>query len=427
MRTLFLKIPKVIIIGLGFGGLNAAKALKRASVQLLLIDKSNHHLFQPLLYQVATSALTSENIAIPIRQVVGKQKNTKIILAEIKEINKEKKEVIAENGDRYSYDYLILAPGANHSYFNHPEWEEWAPGLKTLADAVRIREKILLSYERAERSTSKSEAAKFMRFVIIGAGPTGVEMAGAIAEMAHQSLIGNFRNINPIDTEIYLIEGLGQILSVFPKDLADKAQKDLEALGVHVLLNSKVTKIASEGVWIGDRFLESSNIIWAAGNEASPLLKSLGIPLDNAKRVVVNPDLSIPNFSDIFVIGDAACTYGNDGKPLPGMAPIAIQQGRYVAKIIRKKVSEENWNPFVYFDKGMMATIGKNKAIAVVGKRKLSGRLAWLAWCFVHIFYLISFSNRILVILQWFFLYLSNKRRASIITKAVTDRDEPLN
>lgn len=418
--------PRVIIIGGGFGGLNAAKALKKAPVDLLILDKSNHHLFQPLLYQVATAALSPGNIATPIREVLAKHANATVYLADITRIDKKKKQVIAANDDAYSYDYLILAPGASHAYFGHPEWEELAPGLKNLTDAITIRSRILLSYERAERCEDPSEAEKFMRFVIVGGGPTGVEMAGAIAEISHKSLVRNFRHIKPEQTRIYLVEGLGQVLPSFPKTLADKAQKELEKLGVQVLLNTFVTNITSQGVYAGDHFFETSNVIWAAGNEASPLLKSLNTPLDRYGRVLVDPDLSISGHPEIFVIGDAACNHDKNGKPLPGIAPVAIQQGRYVAKLIKEQIPSEKRQAFVYFDKGMMATVGKAKAIAMMGKFQFSGFIAWSMWCFVHVLYLISFSSRLLVMIQWIFLYFFNQRRIRLITRSVTEEDEPL-
>lgn len=422
-----MKKIKIAIIGAGFAGLNTAQALKKSDVEILLLDKTNHHLFQPLLYQIATAALSPGNIAVPIREVLAKQANTTVLLSDISAIVKEKKRVIAANGDFFSYDYLVIAVGTNHSYFNHPEWESFAPGLKIIADAISIREKILLSYERAERSAIEASfQKKFMSFVIIGGGPTGVEMAGAIAEMAHYSLVNNFRRINPAETRVYLIEGESQLLSSFPKELANKAKRDLESMGVDVLLNTFVTNVTEEGVWLGDQFLESVNVIWAAGNQAPALLKTLDVPLDKNNRVFVEPDLSIPGYPEIFVIGDAACNYDKEGKSLPGIAPVAIQQGKYVAKLISKSVPKEKREPFIYFDKGMMATIGKAKAIAVVGKFKITGYFAWLAWCFIHIFYLISFSNRLLVMIQWAYLYLSNQRRIRLITKAVSEEEEPL-
>lgn len=417
---------KVIIIGGGFAGLNAAQGLKRADAEVLLIDRANHHLFQPLLYQVATGALSSSNIAVPIRGVLAKQANASVLLADIVSIDKANKQVVVANGDTYSYDILILAPGATHAYFGHPEWEAFAPGLKTLGDAMQIREKVLLSYERAERCSTKEEAEKFMNFVIVGGGPTGVEMAGAIAEIAHQSLKRNFRNIDPTQTKIFLIEGLEQILPAFPKDLAEKARKSLESLGVEVLLKTFVTNVNEKGVYIGEQLIETPNIVWAAGNEASPILKSLEVPLDRCQRVIVQSDLTVPGHPEIFVIGDAACCYDKNNKPLPGVAPVAIQQGQYVAKLIRKKIETANRKPFKYFDKGMMATIGRGKAIAKVGKVKLSGFIAWLAWCFIHVLYLISFSNRFFVLLQWFWLYLLKERRNRLIIFPVSEKEEPL-
>ncbi|MBA3604324.1 MAG: NAD(P)/FAD-dependent oxidoreductase, partial [Parachlamydiaceae bacterium] len=353
-----MRSPRVVIIGGGFGGLNAAKALKNANVEILLIDRSNHHLFQPLLYQVASAAVSPGDIASPIRDILASQKNASVLLAEIVAVDKKYKQVVSENGERFSYDYLILSTGSRHSYFGHDEWEAFAPGLKTLNDAVNIRERVLLSYERAERCTDPALELKLMRFIIVGGGPTGVEMAGAIAEMAHKSLVENFRNIKPEQTEIYLIEGADQLIPSFPKELGEKAKKDLEKLGVEVLLSSFVTQITAEGLWVKDRFIESRNIIWAAGNEASSLLKTLDVPLDKSRRVIVKPDLSIPDYPDLFVIGDAAYSLDEDGQPLPGIAPVAIQQGRYVANLIKKQIPILERKEFKYFNKGMMATIG---------------------------------------------------------------------
>lgn len=421
-----MKSPKVIIIGGGFAGLNAAQALKKADFKVFVIDKSNHHVFQPLLYQVATAALSADNIASPIRQILSKQENATVLLADIVGVDKEKKEVIAANGDRFSYDFLILAPGSRHSYFGNDEWEPLAPGLKTISDAFSIRERILLSFERAERCNSPEQTERFLRFIIIGGGPTGVEMAGAIAEIAKKSLISNFRNIQPEQTKIYLIEGESQVLPSFPAKLAIQAQRDLEKLGVDVLLQTFVTKVTPDGVWLGDKFLESPNIIWAAGNQASPLLKCLEIPLDRSGRALCCPDLSIPGHPDIFVIGDAAHCKDKNGKPLPAIAPVAIQQGRYVAKMIANNGKGANRKPFSYFDKGMMATIGKAKAVAMVGSLKISGFTAWLAWCFIHIAYLVSFTNKVHVLLHWLYLYTFNKRRIRLIIRPISDHDDPL-
>lgn len=415
--------PRVIIIGGGFAGLNAAKALKSAPFQVLLIDKANYHLFQPLLYQVASAALSPGDIASPIRDVLARQENASVLLADIVSIDLNQKQVVSDNGERFAYDYLILAPGSNHSYFGHPEWEKLAPGLKTIFDALRIRERILLSYERAERCGNAIEATRFMRFVIIGAGPTGVEMAGAIAEIANKALVRNFRHIKPEQTKIYLIEGGPRVLPSYPEELSTKAQRALEKLGVEVWLNSFVTKVIPDGIWMGDILIESPNVIWAAGNEAPPLLQSLGTPLDKAGRAIVNPDLSLAGHPEVFVIGDAASCKDASGQPLPGIAPVAIQQGKYVARLL-KNVSAMR-TPFHYRDKGMMATIGKAKAVAVIGKIKISGYFAWLAWCFIHVMYLISFASKLQVMFEWFYLYILNKRRIRLITRPITDQDDP--
>lgn len=417
---------KVLIIGGGFGGINAAKILKKADVDLLLIDRSNHHLFQPLLYQVATAALSPGNIAAPLRDILANQSNTTVLLADIVSINLQKKEAKAENGEIFKYDFLILAPGTTHSYFGHSEWENYAPGLKTLNDALEIRRRILLSYERAERCKNPSEAEKFMCFVIVGGGPTGVEMAGAIAEIAQKTLVKNFRHIKPEQTKIYLVEGTDRILPSFPPELSQKALDSLNQLGVEVVLKTFVTDVTSEGAWLGNRFIATPNIIWAAGNEASPLIKTLGTPIDKYGRAIVNPDLSLPDHPDAFVIGDAACAYDKKGKILSGTAPVAIQQGRYVAKLIKDNVPIHKRKPFKYFDKGMMATIGKAKAVAVMGKIQISGLLAWLAWCFIHVAYLISFPSKLLVMIEWIYLYLGNERRIRLITRPVSDEDDPL-
>jgi len=417
------KMPKykILVIGGGFAGLNVLKALKKADADVLLLDKTNHHLFQPLLYQVATSALSSTDIATSLRDVFKNQSNADVLLADVSRIDKHNKRVIAANGEAFSYDYLVLAPGSNHSYFNNPEWEEYAPGLKSLNDANQIRDNIMVSFENAERATDSLESEKFMTFVIIGGGPTGVEMAGAIAELAHDSLKGSFKKIDPCKSIIYLIEGTDQILPIFPKDLALKAKGYLEKMGVQVLLNTFVTNITEKGVWLGNRFIETSNIIWAAGNEASPILKSLDVPLDKFKRVIVESDLSIPGFPEIFVIGDASCSIGIDGKPLPGFAPVAIQQGKYVGNIIKKQIPKKDRKPFVYFDKGLMATVGSGKAIAMSGKIKLSGFIAWLAWSMIHIIYLITFTNRFFVSLKWLYLYLMHKRKSKIVVRPISE------
>lgn len=414
---------RVVIIGGGFGGLNAAKKLCQGDYELLILDKHNHHLFQPLLYQVAGAALSPANIAVPIREMFRKKDNVSVYMANIVRVDKERKQVIAANGEVFPYDFLILAVGASHSYFGHPEWEAFAPGLKTLEDALRIREKILLTFEEAERSTHLVQEMCYLRFIIIGAGPTGVEMAGAIAEIARESLFRNFRQIEPEHSEIILIEGTGQVLPTFPKELGDRAQQDLEKMGVQVRLNQMVTQVVENGVYIGEEFLHAHNIIWAAGNRASDLLRTLDTPLDRVGRVMVQPDLTIPGHPEIFVIGDAANVKNGEGQVLPGIAPVAIQQGIYVASLLKKNRPPEQRRPFHYADKGLLATIGKAKAVGKIGSWKVKGYLAWLLWGVVHIFYLISFRNRMLVMFQWMFLYLSNRRQVRIIRQPI--HEEP--
>lgn len=412
---------KVVILGGGFGGLNAAKALGSSKFDVWVIDKTNHHLFQPLLYQVASAALSSTDIAIPIREILRSYDNITVFMGEVSSIDKEKKVIFFHNGDQLSYEYLIVALGARHSYFGHDEWEKYAPGLKTLSDALKIRERILMSFEIAERCDSISEAKKYLNFVIIGGGPTGVEMAGAIAEVAYETMLKNFRRIDPTKAKIYLIEGSPHILPVYPERLTDKAKQYLERFGVNVMTGKRVTDITAEGVDIEGTFIPTKNILWAAGNQASPVLKTLNVPLDRQGRVIVDADLSIPDHPEVFVIGDAACALDKDKKPLPGLAPVAVQQGRYVAHIIRKRYPKENRPPFIYFDKGSMATIGKTKAIGMFGKVQFSGFIAWLAWCFVHILYLIGFRNRIIVLMQWLFTYFSPQRGARLIRESLDE------
>jgi NADH dehydrogenase len=384
-------------------------------MDITLLDRANHHLFQPLLYQVATAALSPGEIAYPIREIFRKQKNTMVVMGEAEAIDKNKKCVILCNGDKIFYDYLILAVGARHSYFGNEKWEEFAPGLKTIGDALQIRERILSSFEMAERMDNPGEASKYMNFVVIGGGPTGVEMAGAIAEIAHTTLFDNFRRIRPERSKIYLVEALPQILPVYSKELAEKAKLELEKLGVQVITGKKVTSIDHTGVRVEDQLIESKNIIWAAGNQASALLKTLDTPLDRQGRVIVETDLSVPGHPEIFVIGDAACAMAEGGKPLPGIAPTAIQEGKYVGKIIKNEVPKAKREPFRYFDKGSMATIGKGRAIAVVGKLQISGFLAWLAWGFIHILYLVGFKNRLSVLIQWIGVFFTGQRGVRLI------------
>lgn len=415
---------KVVIIGGGFGGLNAALALKKAEVDILLIDRTNHHLFQPLLYQVASAALSPADIATPIRAILRNSPNTSVIMGDVVRIDKKNKQVTTQEKGVFDYDYLIVATGSRHAYFGNEQWEKAAPGLKTIPDAINIRERILIAFEHAEICENPADTDKFLTFVIIGGGPTGVEMAGAIAEIANRSLYKNFRKIDPSHSHILLIEGTAQVLPGYPERLAKIAQKDLERLGVTVMTNTFVTNVTQEGISIGDRFIECATTIWAAGNQASPLLKTLDVPLDRQGRLIVAPDLSVPGSPDVFVIGDAAHSTTAQGKVLPGIAPVAIQQGKYVANLIKNQISQETRKPFRYFDKGMLATIGKTRAVGVLRKVQFSGFLAWMAWSAVHIFYLISFRNRLIVAVGWLFLYLSGGRTVRLITRSIESEDK---
>ncbi|MBU6446928.1 MAG: NAD(P)/FAD-dependent oxidoreductase, partial [Verrucomicrobia bacterium] len=351
---------KVVILGGGFAGINAAKALGNSNYDVWMIDKTNHHLFQPLLYQVASAALSPGDIAIPIREILKPFPNVTVIMGEVVQIDKEKNLIILRNGDQIGYEFLIVALGARHSYFGNDQWEPFAPGLKTLVDALKIRERILMSFEKAERCDSISEARKFLNFVIIGGGPTGVEMAGAISEIAYQTMLQDFRRIDTTKTKIHLIEGSPHILPVYSEKLSRKAQQYLEQFGVNVITGKRVIGVSHEGVTIEGLFIPAENVVWAAGNQASPVLKTLGVPLDRQGRVNVEPDLTIPEHPEIFVLGDAACALDKKGKPLPALAPVAVQQGRYVAQILRRRIPKNARPPFIYFDKGSMATVGKS-------------------------------------------------------------------
>jgi NADH dehydrogenase len=412
---------KVVILGGGFAGINAAKALGNTKFDVYLVDKTNHHLFQPLLYQVATAALSPADIAVPIREVLRPYPNITVLMGEVVSIDKKGKKVCLKDGDCLSYDYLVVALGARHSYFGKDEWETFAPGLKTLPDALKIREKILLSFEKAERSDSISEATKYLNFVIIGGGPTGVEMAGAIAEVAYETMLKDFRRIDTTKTKIYLVEGSDHILPVYPSKLCDKARSYLERFGVQVITGKRVTSVSAEGVEIEGQFIPTLNVIWAAGNQASPVLKTLDAPLDRQGRVAVGPDLSLADHPELFVIGDAAAALDQAGKPLPALAPVANQQGSYVGRLIRRQLPQNERPPFRYLDKGTMATIGKTKAIGQLGRFTFWGFPAWLAWCFIHIFYLINFRNRLSVLLSWLFSYFSSQRGARLIQRPIED------
>jgi NADH dehydrogenase len=417
-------VPVVVIIGGGFGGLHAALALRRAPVQVTLLDKRNFHLFQPLLYQVATGGLSPANISAPLRSVLKRQKNARVLLADVVNINVSGKMIVTREGESFPYDYLIVAAGARHHYFNHPEWEPAAPGLKTVEDATEIRRRILLAFETAERMPDTESQQKHMTFVIVGAGPTGVELAGAISELAQQTLRHNFRNINPAQARILLVEGVDRVLPPYPADLSAKAERSLQRRGVEVWTNAKVTQIEPHAVTIerpgGVQVVPAATVLWAAGVMASSLGKILGeatgAEVDRAGRVAVLPDLTLPGHPEIFVVGDMALAKGPDGKPLPGIAPAAIQQGKYVAQAIQKRLLGKTVEPFQYRDSGMMATIGRNSAVAQVFGVHISGWFAWMAWLLVHILYLIAFENRLLVITQWWWNYITRNRSARLIT-----------
>jgi NADH dehydrogenase len=411
-----------VIVGGGFGGIAAARALKRAPIRLTMIDRRNHHLFQPLLYQVATAALNPSDIASPIRRILRRQRNASVILGEAVSIDTQRKIVQLIDGE-VAYDFLIVASGATHSYFGHDEWLEAAPGLKTLEDAVEIRRRVLVAYEAAEREVDASEVANWMTFVIIGAGPTGVEMAGALAEISRRVLERDFRNIDPGRARIVLIEAGPRVLPAMSPESSVSARRQLERLGVEVITSSPVTAVDDRGVTHGGVRLDSRTVIWAAGVAASPLGKALGagVNLDRAGRAIVNQDLSVPGADGVFVIGDLASIL-SDGKPVPGLSPAAMQEGRHAAKNIMRTIRGVPTIPFHYRDKGTLATIGKAAAVADIAGLHLSGLIAWLMWLFVHIFFLIGFRNRFIVIVEWAWTYVRNDRGARLITGDV----EPL-
>ncbi|AFH49472.1 NADH dehydrogenase [Ignavibacterium album JCM 16511] len=405
---------KILIIGAGFGGLTAAKNLADTEFEITLIDKTNHHLFQPLLYQVATAALSPSDIAVPIRSLLSDNKNIKVILDEVISIDKNN-HIVNFKDSQLEFDYLIVAVGARHSYFGKNEWEQLAPGLKTLTDALVIREKIIEALELAEKETNHELMKKYLTFVIVGGGPTGVELAGAIAEIAKETMIKDYKNFRPEDTKVFLIEAMDRILSSFDKKLSEQAKEDLMNMGVEVKLNAKVENISQDGVHTNQEFIPSKTIIWAAGNQASPLLKSLNVETDRAGRVIVKKDCSIPGNPEIFLIGDAAHFEEENGNVLPGVAQVAIQQGKFVAEVIKNQIPPERRPSFRYKDKGTMATIGKAKAVAEIKGLKLSGVIAWLAWSIVHIFFLIGFRNRFRVMIEWIWYYITKRHGTRLI------------
>jgi NADH:ubiquinone reductase (H+-translocating) len=409
------KLPKVVIVGAGFGGLSAAKALSRAPVQVTLIDKRNHHLFQPLLYQVATAGLAPTQIATPIRAIVRKQRNANVVLGTVDGVDTKNKRVLL--GDRtVEYDYLILATGARHSYFGRDEWERFAPGLKTLEDATEQRKRILLAFERAELESDPAERARLTTFVVIGGGPTGVETAGAIAELARKALAKDYRRINPHCARIVLVEAAPRLLGAFPEDLAANARCELEHLGVEVRAAQAVTACDAKGISVGTERIESRCVIWAAGVQSSPVARWLMAPMDRAGRTIVDNTLRAAGYDNIFVIGDCALATGADGKPLPGVAPVAKQQGEHAARSIGSLLKRRKPKPFRYADFGSMATVGRKAAIADFRGVHLRGFLGWMVWSAAHVYFLIGFRNRVAVTLDWIWSYLTFERGARLIT-----------
>ncbi len=411
----------VIIVGGGFAGISVAQKLASSDVNITIIDKTNHHLFQPLLYQVATAALSPGDIAMPIRAIFSKQKNVEVILGEVTGIDKEDNNVHLKNGSLLPFDYLVLAPGAQYNYFGNDDWKKHAPGLKSLSDALDIRERILLSLEQAEQLTDPEERKPYLTYVIIGGGPTGVEMAGSIAEIAKRSMMQDFRNIKPDETKIYLIEAMDGILNAFDEPLSEKGRKTLENMGVEVLLNTPVKDIRKDGVQVEGRFIETPNIVWGAGVTASPLIKQLEADTDRIGRAIVENDLSINGHPNIFVAGDAAHSKDENGDPLPGLAPVALQQGKYLGDLIKNELNGKPRTDFNYIDKGTMATIGRAKAVADIRGFKFSGFFAWLLWGLIHIFFLIGFRNRFRVFAEWVWHYITFKRGVRLIAKKDED------
>jgi len=412
--------PHVVIVGGGFAGIHAARGLKKAAVDITLLDRTNHYLFQPLLYQVATAMLAPSDITVPIRFLLRKQKNTRVLMAQVDRIVPEEKKVIASDGSmELTYDYLILATGARHSYFGNDDWELNAPGLKSLEDALEIRRRFLLAFEHAETCATNEELRELQTFVVVGGGPTGVELAGMLPSVAMDAIREDFRRVNTRETRVILLEGGPRILPTFPESLGTRAAEDLRKLGVDVRTGALVTRIEDDAVYVGDERIGTRNVYWAAGNAASPLARSLGVELDRAGRVLVNPDLTVPDHPEIFVVGDLAAARNKDGSPVPGVAPAAMQGGDSVARNIRRLLDGKSTAPFKYLNKGDLATIGRHKAVAKLGSFQFGGYLAWVIWLFVHLMYLVGFRNRVSVLIQWAYAYFTYERGVRLITGAV--------
>lgn len=409
------KIPRIVVIGGGFGGLKAAEALAHLPVQLTMVDRKNHHTFQPLLYQVATAGLSPAEIAAPIREILARHENVEVLLGEVLGFDLDKG-IVKVHAFELPYDYLVVAAGASHAYFGHDQWEAIAPGLKTIEDALEIRRRVLLAFELAERQAAITGQHPPLSFVVVGAGPTGVELAGTLAEITRRSLADDFRNIDPKNTRIVLLEAGSAVLASYPADLRASAKQQLERLGVEVRLNSAVTDVRPGEIHVGGEVMHATVVLWAAGVSASPLGRSLGGPVDRVGRVLIEEDLSLPGHREIFVIGDLASLKQSEGTQLPGVAPVAMQQGRWVARQIAADLAGNPRAPFHYVDKGSLATIGRAAAVADFGKFHISGFLAWLSWLFIHIFFLIGFRNRIIVMIQWAWSYFTYDRSARLIT-----------
>jgi len=421
--------PRVVIVGAGFGGLSAAKALAHANVRVTLADRRNHHLFQPLLYQVATAGLSPAQIATPIRTILRKQKNAEVVLGTVDAIDTARREVHLD-GHRINYDYLIVATGARHSYFGRDDWEQYAPGLKSLEDATELRKRILLAFERAELEPDPAERQRQLTFIVIGAGPTGVEMAGAIAELARRALASDFRAIDPKSARVLLVEAGPRVLTSFPETLSAYTAKHLEHLGVELLANTKVIGVDEAGVTLsasaaGDTKVPSNCVIWAAGVAASPAAKWLDTEADRAGRALVSADLTLPGRPEVFVIGDCASVSGKGGKPLPGLAPVAKQQGEYVGWLIGRRLRGLGEKPFRYQDYGALATVGRKIAIADFGSFQMRGFVGWLFWCLAHIYFLIGFRNRLSVAIDWAWSYLTFQRGSRLITGPIDEARRP--
>jgi NADH dehydrogenase len=407
-----------VVIGGGFGGLYAARGLARRGLRVVLVDRVNYHLFQPLLYQVATASLSPGDIAEPLRAILRRYRNASVLLGDVTRVDTHEKRVVLAGGDELNYDYLVLATGSRHSYFGHPEWETLAPGLKSLADALEMRRRIFLAFELAEREHDPARRQALLTFVVVGGGPTGVELAGAVAEIARHTVRRDFRTFDPRQARIILLEGGSRVLGTYPPDLSDKAERALAALGVDVRTNAIATNVTADYVQVGDTLIPAHTTLWAAGVAASPLGRQLGVDVDRIGRVPVEPDLTVAGHPEISVIGDLAALVDRHGKPLPGIAPVAIQQGEAAADNIWRRTQGQPTRAFHYLDRGTMATIGRAAAVGQIRALHLSGVVAWLAWLLVHIFFLIGFENRMLVLLQWAWSYLSYERGARLITGA---------